>query len=161
MTKRWLLVALVLSGVASCNVMPHSAKHPGECGIALVMWLRTPATSQYEYFTIDEGEFRYGAGIDALNFRTSWGRALSPAECAEIKQMAESAGWLVPQEATPEIASNAPRADLSLALTDDDVDQVLPGDDPAVARLAVFLRGIADFRFNRYLDKLPEAGKLK
>ena len=156
-----LSCVLALIATAGCNVLPSIPLEPGKCGIAFAIWLRTPATSQYEYFTVCEGEYRYGAGVDALTFKTSWGRALSEAECAALEQLAGDAGWFGPAELERADGSAGSLADVAVVWDGGRVQMSLPGSESGVHTITTFLRKLSEQRFERQLDRLPEAGKLK
>lgn len=76
-----LVAATVLT---SCNTLPTQERNFGKCGIGLVIWLRQPKTSQYQYFTIEGGVFAYGAGVTALNMKTFWQTDLSIEQCQKF-----------------------------------------------------------------------------
>ncbi len=156
-----LSCVLALVAIVGCNVLPSIPLEPGACGISFAIWLRTPATSQYEYFTVCDGEYRYGAGVDALTFKTSWGRALSEAECATLKQLAGDAGWFGTAERDHVDRSAGSLADVVVAWDGGRAQMSLLGSESGVHTIATFLRTLSEQRFERQLDRLPEAGKLK
>ncbi len=152
-------IALLLGVPSGCNTLPTSKEKPGECGIGLAIWLREPRSAQYQYFTIDQGTFSYGAGLAALDLKTYWKTSLSLEQCGSIHAIAESAGWFSanPPNTPPE--ERGPVADIAVAWADGRQQFVVNGTDASVKEMTDFLANIAAARFRPELDRLPEAGK--
>lgn len=158
--QRWSGV-IVLSFallVPSCNSLPTSDKHPGECGIGLVIWMRQVKTAQYQYFTIDNGVFAYGAGVTALNLKTFWQTDLSVEQCQTLRRLTQEGGWLNASAAVQVAAVNDSVADVAITWDEGRQQFICAGDDASLKAVTSFLVKIADVRFDRELDRLPEAG---
>ena len=151
-----LVAATVLT---SCNTLPTQERNFGKCGIGLVIWLRQPKTSQYQYFTIDGGVFAYGAGVTALNMKTFWQTDLSVEQCQKIRQCAQDGGWFSesPPSSSPEKGDLV--ADIAVNWDGGRQQFTASGDQPSVKFLTDFLTQISDVRFQRALDRLPTAGE--
>ena len=158
--KMFGLVTLVAATVlTSCNTLPTQERNFGKCGIGLVIWLRQPKTSQYQYFTIDGGVFAYGAGVTALNMKTFWQTDLSVEQCQKIRQCAQDGGWFSesPPSSSPEKGDFV--ADIAVNWDGGRQQFTASGDQPSVKFLTDFLIQISDSRFQRALDRLPTAGE--
>ncbi|MDA0214456.1 MAG: hypothetical protein O2875_03745 [Planctomycetota bacterium] len=160
---RFVFVGIVAISVSifftSCNTLPTQERKIGDCGIALVIWLRQPKTAQYQYYTVDGGVFAYGAGVTALNMKTFWQTDLSPEQCQKIRQCALDGGWLgeTPPSSTPEKGESV--ADIAVNWDGGRQQFTASGDQSSVKILTDFLTQISDVRFERALDRLPTAGK--
>lgn len=154
-----MLSVVSVAVLTACNTLPNSAHKLGECGIGLTIWLRQPKSAQYQYFTVDGGVFAYGAGVTALNLKTSWQTDLSAEQCRVIRQCAQDGGWFTasPPSSTP----NKGELIAAIAVSWEDGRQqfVVSGDEPSVKFMTDFLSRIADIRFQRALDRLPVAGE--
>lgn len=155
-------VALVgASALQSCNTLPNAPHDLSKCGIALAIWLRHPHAARYEYFTVDGGVFRYGAGRDALILKTSWQTDLSPAECAQLCEIAKSGGWF-DVNYKPQLAMDGDiSADCAVAWESGKQQFVVQGVEKSVQDATTMLRAISQRRFAPALDRLPEAGLQK
>ncbi|MSR43885.1 MAG: hypothetical protein EXS15_00795 [Phycisphaerales bacterium] len=163
MTRARAITPILLSVVGmlcvACNTLPTQTQHPGVCGIGLVIWLRHPASSQYQYFTIDDGLFAYGAGRDALNLKTSWQIQLSSEQCAAVCKIAADGQWLSKSPPTGSGAERQVTADIAVVWGGGQQQFVVVGDNESVREMTDILSAIADARFQRMLDRFPEAGK--
>ena len=143
----------------SCNTLPTQVHALGECGIGFAIWLRQPKSSQYQYFTVDGGVFAYGAGVTALTLKTFWQTDLSPKQCSEILELARGGGWFstTPPTGTPDDGELV--ADIAVSWEGGRQQFVVIGEDPSVKAVTDLLTKVANVRFERALDRLPEAGK--
>ncbi len=157
----WVVVAAFVGATTGCNTLPDPPHDVGECGIALAIWLRHPQSARYEYFTVDGGVFRYGAGRDALILKTSWQTDLSPAECGQLCEIAKSGGWFNADYKAPLAADGDLSADCAVEWSSGRQQFVVQGVEKPVEDATTMLRGIAERRFAPALDRLPEAGLQK
>lgn len=166
--KGILICGLALSGMiaavsatvlTACNTLPTPTHKLGECGIGLAIWLRQPKSAQYQYFTVDSGVFAYGAGVTALNMKTSWQTDLSAEQCKVIRQCAQDGGWFTasPPSSTPNKGEVI--ADIAVSWEGGRQQFVVSGDEASVKSVTDFLSQIAEIRFQRALDRLPVAGE--
>ena len=155
-------VAIAMAiALSSCNTLPNLPHDVGECGVALVIWLRHPNAARYEYFTVDGGVFAYGAGRDALLLKTSWQTDLSAEQCRSLSDIAQRGGWFT-EGFTPPIAAAGDRsADCAVSWPGGRQQFVVQGVEPSLQAATALLRAIADVRFQPALDRLPEAGLQK
>lgn len=152
----------ISTGIAGCNVLPNAPRDLGNCGIALEIWLRHPNESRYEFVRIDRGQFAYSAGRQALLMQTSWQTDLSTEQCARILEIVRSAGWLNLTVKPEEPADGESRADIAVAWEGGGATQfVIAGGDGKVSELMAYFKPITDARFQRLIDRLPEAGLQK
>ncbi len=158
------LCASALAGaiaLTSCNTLPNPPHDVSKCGIALAIWLRHPQAARYEYFTVDGGVFRYGAGRDALILKTSWQTDLSPEECAQLCEIAKSGGWFDVNYKPQPAADGDISADCAVTWDGGKQQFVVQGVEKSVQDATAMLRAISQRRFAPALDRLPEAGLQK
>ena len=153
-------VATVLSQSA-CNALPTKLASPGACGISLMIWSREPKEAKYEYFEVDGGTFGYGGGKDGLAMVPSWETPLSPEQCAKLREIASRGGWtsVEPPSPLPVHEGGGRLADVAVMWDGGRRQFSTTSDDPEVREAIAMLRGISAARFQRELDRLPEAGK--
>jgi len=154
------MIAFALVALApSCNSLPTSNQQPGECGVGLVIWMRQVKTAQYQYFTVGDGIFAYGAGVTALNLKTSWQTDLSVEQCQTLRGLTQRGGWLNENPPVQVAAMDDSVADVAVGWDGGRQQFVCAGDDASLKAVTGFLLKIADIRFKRALDRLPEAGQ--
>ena len=157
-----LATAIVSAFVqAGCNALPTKLASPGACGISLMIWSREPNEAKYEYFEVDGGTFGYGGGKDGLAMVPSWETPLSPDQCAKLREIASRGGWTAETQPTPlPVPEGGERlADVAVMWDGGRRQFSASGNDPNVREAIEMLSAIADVRFQRQLDRLPEAGK--
>jgi len=158
-----VLFAALLSGLVptNCNALPTKLASPGACGISLMIWSREPKESKYEYFEVDGGTFGYGGGKDGLALVPSWETPLSPDQCAKLRDIASRGGWTSTAQPTsvPPPAGSDQVADVAVMWDGGRRQFSASGNDPYVREAITVLSAIAAVRFERQLDRLPEAGK--
>jgi len=156
-------IAVIASGLVQpgCNALPTKLASPGACGISLMIWSREPKEAKYEYFEVDGGTFGYGGGKDGLAMVPSWETPLSPDQCAKLRDIASRGGWTSAEQPTPvPVPEGGERlADVAVMWDGGRRQFSASGDDPSVREAIAMLSGIAAVRFQRQLDRLPEAGK--
>ena len=155
--------ALIAGGFvpSGCNALPTKLESPGACGISLMIWSREPSEAKYEYFEVDRGTFGYGGGKDGLAMAPSWETPLSPDQCAALREIAQRGGWMStdPPAAVPVLEGGDRLADVAVMWEGGQRQFAASGDDPSVREAVEMLSQIAAARFQRQLDRLPEAGK--
>jgi len=134
---------------------------PGACGISVMIWSREPQEAKYEYFEVDGGIFGYGGGKDGLAMVPSWETPLSPEQCAKLREIASRGGWTAVEPPTPmPVPEGGERlADVAVMWDGGRRQFSTSSDDPQVREAIAMLKAISAARFQRELDRLPEAGK--
>lgn len=157
------IVTMIVGGLApaGCNALPTKLASPGACGISLMIWSREPKEAKFEYFEVDGGIFGYGGGKDGLAMVPSWETPLSPDQCTKLREIASRGGWTAEEQPTPvPVPEGGDRlVDVAVMWTDGRRQFSASGDDPSVREVLALLSAIAAVRFERQLDRLPEAGK--
>lgn len=157
---RWWSAWAVLCGVASsiqgCRALPDAPRGMGTCGIAMAVWMRDVAHARYLYYTVEGGELAVGGGVDALNRSTRWRTALTAEQCELLSGIVRDSGWLHAKPEPPD--SSAVRVDVSFVIPQGEGELVTSDAEPGMSRLLATLADMTAGRFDRALDKLPEAG---
>jgi hypothetical protein len=130
------LAALAAAGCASAPVTPPADAGPTR-GLAMRLWWARTDTRQYEYFVVGaDGSLAYGGGMRAFERQTEWTGRLTDDEGARLRAIVDAAGWLTAAE--PSV-----------------------GPDQAVDRAVELLGAACKRRFDRFMQRLPEAGVQK
>jgi hypothetical protein len=150
-------VALLAACVGPPLVPPQDAGSVTG-GLGMNLWYAQVKTRQYQYFEVRaEGTLAYGGGMVAFDRRTEWTGRLSPEQGRAFREAVDRAGWMTATnpasgEGDDEIAEITLFADgASRAFT-------IRGADAQVAELVKSLQAIANSRFRRELDALPQPG---
>lgn len=149
----WLLVSC-----ASAPVVPPSGAPGPTGGLGMRLWHARTDTRQYEYFVVGaDGSLAYGGGMKAFERQTEWSGRLSDEEGARLRAIVDAAGWLTAAEPSAERAAN-PVAEMVFTVPGGERDVRIAGPDQAVDRAMEVLGGAAKRRFDRFMQRLPEAG---
>lgn len=152
-----LLLAVVLCGWG-CNALPTRLRAPGPCGVSLILWARAPQEAKYEYFQVEGGTFSYGGGKNALALTATWEVALSPEQCTALCEIARTGGWTAAELPAPVPESTLSIVDVAVRWDGGQRQFSASAEDPAIRDALALLGGIAAGRFQRELDRLPQAG---
>lgn len=155
------VAAVLLAAPAGCAsrpmVPPQEPASPTD-GLSLQMWYAIPSGGQYQMFRVKEtGEFQYGGGMVAMNRNTDWTGQLTLEEAKQVRALVDKAGWMTAKDPARK-EGDSPIAEIELSGGGSSRRFQINGPDPAVAELATMLQKVADQRFNRFLQRLPEGG---
>lgn len=155
------LAALLVAAPAGCAsrpmVPPQEPASPTN-GLSVQMWYAVPSGGQYQMFRVKEtGEFQYGGGMVAMNRNVDWTGQLTLEEAKQVRAMVDKAGWMTAKDPARK-EGDSPIAEIELSGGGAVRRFEITGPDPAVAELATMLQKVADQRFNRFLQRLPEGG---
>lgn len=148
----------MLPGCASPPIEPpHDAASPTG-GLGLSLWYAQIESRQYQLFEVSrDGSFNYGGGMEAFNRKTDWSGKLTPDEARAIRAAVDAAGWMTVPNASSGTAES-PLAEFQLFADGKTRSFEIRGVDPAVTGLVDMMQKIANQRFERFLQRLPEAG---
>ena len=154
-------VVVVLAGVPGCDTAPIKVpEDPGSAtgGLGLRLWYARPATRQYEYFTVDpDGTLGYGGGMKGFNREVDWRGPLTKDEATRLREVVDAAHWLDAEKPGREGAESTV-AEVSVRAGGAERSFTINGPDDAVARTVELLSKAAQRRFDRYMQRLPDAG---
>lgn len=156
LTARCAMLCALAVSVHACRALPDAPKDMGPCGVAMAVWMRDVAHARYLYYTVEDGELAVGGGVDALNRSTRWRTALTQEQCEMLAGILRDSGWLHAVAVPPD--SSSVRVDVSFVLPQGAAELVTSDAEPGMARLLATLSDLTARRFDRALDKLPEAG---
>jgi len=127
-------------------------------GLGMNLWFAQVKTRQYQYFEVRaDGTLSYGGGMVAFDRRTEWKGRLSPEQGRAFREAVDRAGWMTAaQPATGE--GDDEIAEITLFADDASRAFTIRGADAHVAELVKSLQAIANSRFRRELDALPQPG---
>lgn len=154
------LAALAAAGCASAPVTPPADAGPTR-GLAMRLWWARTDTRQYEYFVVGaDGSLAYGGGMRAFERQTEWTGRLTDDEGARLRAIVDAAGWLTAAEPSVERAAT-PVAEMVFAVPGGEREVRVAGPDQAVDRAVELLGAACKRRFDRFMQRLPEAGVQK
>lgn len=153
-------IAAILS-IASCTSapvpVPEDASSPTR-GLGLQLWYAHLDTRRYEYFQLaPDGTLGYGGGMKAFNREVEWTGKATAEEAARVRAIVDAAGWLT--AADPSRKSKAsPVAEIVVRSGRADRAFEIDGPDEPVVQVVEVLSKAATRRFDRFMERLPEAG---
>lgn len=155
------LVAAAAMAVPGCDSAPIKVpEDPASItgGLGLRLWYARPGTRQYEYFTVDpDGTLGYGGGMKAFDREVDWRGPLTKDEAAGLRQVVDAAHWL--DGAAPgREGKETTVAEVSVRAGNAERSFTINGPDDAVSRIVELLSKAAQRRFDRYMQRLPDAG---
>ena len=157
---RALLGALLLCAAACVSApiaVPNDPASP-TCGIGLKLWYGRADTRQYEYFRVSiDGTLSYGGGMKAFDRQFEWNGALTPEEAKRVRAIVDAAKWLTAEDPSLHTAE-VPLAEIAVSNGDKDRNFNIQGPNEAVVQLAEVLSKAAQRRFERFMQRLPDAG---
>lgn len=159
--------AIAFAAVAAVAVVPGCDTAPIKVpedassvtgGLGLRLWYARPDTRQYEFFTVDpDGTLGYGGGMKGFNREVDWRGPLTKDEAIRLRQVVDAAHWLDAEKPGREGAETTV-AEVSVRAGGAERSFTINGPDDAVARTVELLSKAAQRRFDRYMQRLPDAG---
>ena len=157
---RALLGALLLCAAACVSApiaVPNDPASPTG-GIGLQLWYCRADTRQYENFRVSvDGTLSYGGGMKAFDRQFEWNGALTPEEAKRVRAIVDAANWLTAEDPALHTAE-VPLAEIAVSNGDKDRHFNIQGPNEAVVQLAEVLSKAAQRRFDRFMQRLPDAG---
>ena len=155
------LLALALAALAGCETAPIAppadASSPTQ-GLGMQLWYARTDTRQYEYFVVGEdGSLAFGGGMKAFDRETEWKGRLTDEEGKRLRQIVDAAKWLESADPARKTAET-PVADVVLRSGGSERKFVIQGPDEAAMQAVEVLAKAAQRRFDRYMQRLPDAG---
>ena len=156
-----VLAALAAAGCASAPVTPPTGGPGPTGGLAMSLWFARTESRQYEYFVVGaDGSLSYGGGMRAFERQTEWTGRLTEDEGTRLRAIVDAAGWLTAAEPSVERAAS-PIAEMVFVVPGGEREVRVAGADQAVDRAVELLGAAAKRRFDRFMQRLPEAGVQK
>ena len=157
---RALLGALLLCAAACVSApiaVPNDPASPTG-GVGVQLWYCRADTRQYENFRVSvDGTLSYGGGIKAFDRQFEWNGALTPEEAKRVRAIVDAAKWLTAEDPALHTAE-VPLAEIAVSNGDKDRHFNIQGPNEAVVQLAEVLSKAAQRRFDRFMQRLPDAG---
>jgi hypothetical protein len=157
---RALLGMLALSASACVSApiaVPNDPASPTG-GLGLQLWFCRADTRQYENFRVSvDGTLSYGGGMKAFDRQFEWNGALTPEEATRVRAIVDAAKWLTAEDPALHTAE-VPLAEITVSNGEKDRNFNIQGPNEAVVQLAELLSKAAQRRFERFMQRLPDAG---
>ena len=153
-----LLVALLLGACASAPIVPPEDAASPTRGMGLVLWWGRVDTRQYEYFVLyTDGSLDYAGGMKAFDRQPEWHGDASADVCRQVRAIVDQAGWMTAKD--PNLRTEeSPVAELVVSNGDRKRDFTIRGPNESVVRIRELLSKVAEARFRKEMQALPEAG---
>lgn len=153
------LLASVL--LAACETAPIAAPADPSSptrGLGMQLWYARTDTRQYEYFVVGEdGSLAFGGGMKAFDRETEWKGRLTDDEGARLRAVVGAAKWLESEDPARKTAET-PIAEFVLRSGGSERKFAIQGPDEAVLQVVEVLSKASARRFDRYMQRLPDAG---
>lgn len=157
---RAFLGALLLCAAACVSAPIAAPNDPGSPtgGLGVRLWYGRADTRQYEYFRVSvDGTLSYGGGMKAFDRQFEWNGALTPEEATRVRAIVDAAKWLTAEDPALHTAE-VPLAEIIVSNGEKDRNFNIQGPNEAVVQLAEVLSKAAQRRFERFMQRLPDAG---
>ena len=157
---RAFLGALLLCAAACVSAPIAAPNDPGSPtgGLGVRLWYGRADTRQYEYFRVSvDGTLSYGGGMKAFDRQFEWNWALTPEEATRVRAIVDAAKWLTAEDPALHTAE-VPLAEIAVSNGDKDRHFNIQGPNEAVVQLVEVLSKAAQRRFDRFMQRLPDAG---
>ena len=150
------LLALAGCGTGPIKVPEDASSVTG--GLGLRLWHAKTDTRQYEYFTVDpNGTLGYGGGMKGFDRLVDWTGPLTKDEAARLREIVMAAHWLDAESPGRE-GKDPVRTEVCVLNGSAERSFAISGPDEAVNRTVELLSKAAQRRFDRFMQRLPEAG---
>ena len=152
------MLALCASACVSAPIaVPNDPASPTG-GLGLQLWYCRADTRQYENFRVSvDGTLSYGGGMKAFDRQFEWNGALTPEEATRVRAIVDAAKWLTAEDPALHTAE-VPLAEIAVSNGDKDRHFNIQGPNEAVVQLVEVLSKAAQRRFDRFMQRLPDAG---
>ena len=152
------MLALCASACVSAPIaVPNDPASPTG-GLGLQLWYCRADTRQYENFRVSvDGTLSYGGGMKAFDRQFEWNGALTPEEAKRVRAIVDAAKWLTAEDPALHTAE-VPLAEITVSNGEKDRNFNIQGPNEAVVQLAEVLSKAAQRRFERFMQRLPDAG---
>jgi hypothetical protein len=95
--------------------------------------------------------------MKAFDRQFEWNGALTPEEATRVRAIVDAAKWLTAEDPALHTAK-VPLAEITVSNGDKDRNFNIQGPNEAVVQLAEVLSKAAQRRFERFMQRLPDAG---
>lgn len=156
-----LLAALAAAGTActTAPVAPPADAASPTGGLGFSLWFARPETKQYEFYVVEpDGRFSCSGGLKAFERITDWTGRLTDDEAKRLRAIVDSAKWLTAAEPSRDDPKRTPVFEMLLKAPSGEREVVIRGADPAAEQAAQLLAEAAKRRFDRFMQRLPDAG---
>lgn len=153
-----LIALAALAGCASAPIAAPADPSSPTGGLSLQVWVARTDTRQYQFFRVAaDGSLSYGGAMRAFDRQFEWEGRLSDDEARTLRAIVDRAGWLTAED--PERpGARTPVAEVVVGNGRRDRSFTITGPDAAVDEVESLLGKAAARRFDRYMQRLPEAG---
>jgi|Laugresu1bdmlbsd_1035121.scaffolds.fasta_scaffold16077_2 hypothetical protein len=159
--RRAIAGCLAAALLAACETAPIAAPSDASSptrGLGMQLWYARTDTKQYEYFVVGEdGSLAFGGGMKAFDRETEWKGRLTDDEGARLRAIVDAAKWLDAADPTRKTAET-PIAEFALRSGGSERKFAIQGPDEAVKQAVEVLSKASARRFDRYMQRLPDAG---
>jgi hypothetical protein len=154
-----LALAVLLAGCVSAPIVPPSDAASPTGGMGLQLWWGRLDTRQYEFLTLyTDGSLDYAGGMKAFDRKVEWHGAAPPDVCRQVRAIVDQAGWMTGTDPNQD-TEPSPIAELVVSNGRKDRSFTVRGPNESVIRIRELLSKVAEARFGRELQALPEAGQ--
>lgn len=153
----WALLASLCACVSAPIAVPSDPASPTG-GLAMQLWLARTDTKQYQAFRVAaDGAFSYGGGMKAFDRQYEWQGRLTDDEARQLRAIVDRAAWLTAKDPSRE-GSATTIAEVAVGNGAGERSFTIAGRDEAVDQVEALLSKAASRRFDRYMQRLPDAG---
>jgi hypothetical protein len=156
-----LLAAVSVLGAACATapIAPPADAASPTGGLGVTLWFARPETKQYEFYVVEpDGRFSCSGGLKAFERATDWNGRLTDDEAKRLRAIVDGAKWLTAAEPSRDDPKRTPVFEMLLKVPSGEREVVIRGADPAAEQAAQLLAEAAKRRFDRFMQRLPDAG---
>ena len=151
-------VSVAFTACESTPIVPPHDEASSTDGLGLELWYARIDSRQYDFFRVRaDGSLSYGGGMAAFNRQVEWTGRLTAEEGHRLRTLVDAAQWMT--AANPALhTAEVPLAELVVVSGETDRAFTIQGPNEYVLQVVELLSKSASRRFDRFMQRLPDAG---
>ncbi len=153
-----LICACLVWGCTTTNSVPVASLADPMGGVNLELFARLGSNAAALYRVKPDGRISFGGGMKATSGAYSWHGQLSPAECDELLQILQTAGWYDRNPQSSGLPEDHEYRGF-ISWPSGRKRWEVNGESPDIRPVYDWLDHVSRRRFDEYLDLMPRPGK--
>lgn len=153
-----VVASVTFTACQSTPMVPPHDENSSTDGMGLQLWYARVDTRQYDFFQVrPDGSLSYGGGMTAFNRNIEWTGRLTAEEGYRLRTLVNEAKWMTAENPSLHTAET-PMAEIMVASGKNERSLTIQGPNEYVLQVVEVLSKAASRRFERFMQRLPDAG---